>query len=57
MMDKDSPRMKEVLKKTAGNPRRRLTVVYELCKSRTVCEGGDELHSVGGEVIVSFYPL
>uniref|UniRef100_A0A8R1TQ24 DNA-directed RNA polymerase subunit n=1 Tax=Onchocerca volvulus TaxID=6282 RepID=A0A8R1TQ24_ONCVO len=49
MVDKDSPRVKELLKKTAGNARRRLTVIYEICKSKTVCEGGDELHTIGGE--------
>lgn len=52
MVDKDSPRVKELLKKTAGNARRRLTVIYEICKTKTVCEGGDELHAIGGEVIV-----
>lgn len=50
MVDKDAPRVKEILKKTAGNPRRRLTAIYDLCKSKSVCEGGDELHTVGGEV-------
>uniref|UniRef100_A0A0R3RGM9 DNA-directed RNA polymerase subunit n=6 Tax=Onchocercidae TaxID=6296 RepID=A0A0R3RGM9_9BILA len=39
MVDKDSARVKELLKKTAGNARRRLTVIYEICKSKTVCEG------------------
>lgn len=57
MVDKDSARVKELLKKTAGNARRRLTVIYEICKSRTVCEGGDELHTVGGEVIVLCFLL
>lgn len=49
MVDKDSPRVKELLKKTAGNHRRRLTAIYDICKSKTVCEGGDEL-AAGGEV-------
>lgn len=57
MVDKDSPRVKELLKKTAGNARRRLTVIYEICKSKTVCEGGDELHTIGGEVVIFFVIL
>uniref|UniRef100_A0A915CG97 DNA-directed RNA polymerase subunit n=1 Tax=Parascaris univalens TaxID=6257 RepID=A0A915CG97_PARUN len=49
LIDKDAPRVKEILKKTVGNPRRRLALIYDLCKSKSVCEGGDELQNVGGE--------
>lgn len=46
MIEKDSPRVKEILKKTAGNPRKRLALIYDICKSKTVCDGGDELQPV-----------
>lgn len=29
--------------KTKGQPRKRLTFVYDLCKSKNICEGGDEM--------------
>lgn len=29
--------------KTKGQPRKRLTFVYDLCKGKNICEGGDEL--------------
>lgn len=35
--------MKEVLKKSQGNYRKRLAEICELCKKKAVCEGGDEL--------------
>ncbi|VDD92561.1 unnamed protein product [Enterobius vermicularis] len=49
MIEKDSPRVKEILKKTAGNPRKRLALIYDICKSKTVCDGGDELQPVAEE--------
>ena len=27
----------------AGQPRKRLTHVYDLCKGKKICEGGDEM--------------
>lgn len=29
--------------KTKGQPRKRLTFVYDLCKGKNICEGGDEM--------------
>jgi DNA-directed RNA polymerase II subunit RPB1 len=42
LIDKDDPRVKEIMKKTQHNPRSRLTLIYDLCKSKTLCEGADE---------------
>ena len=53
MVEKDSPRVKEILKKTAGNPRKRLAMIYDICKSKSVCEGGDELQP-SPEVLLKF---
>ena len=35
--------MKDIISKSKGHPRKRLSHVYDLCKSRKVCEGGDEM--------------
>lgn len=35
--------MKEIVTKTRGQPRKRLTFVYDLCKGKNICEGGDEM--------------
>jgi DNA-directed RNA polymerase II subunit RPB1 len=29
--------------KTKGQPRKRLAFVYDLCKGKNICEGGDEM--------------
>ena len=33
--------MKDVLNKSKAYPQKRLAAVYNLCKTRKVCEGGD----------------
>ncbi|XP_003425653.2 DNA-directed RNA polymerase II subunit RPB1 [Nasonia vitripennis] len=38
-----NPKIKEIIMKTKGQPRKRLTFVYDLCKSKNICEGGDEM--------------
>ncbi|XP_034936021.1 DNA-directed RNA polymerase II subunit RPB1 [Chelonus insularis] len=38
-----NPKLKEIVIKTKGQPRKRLTFVYDLCKSKKICEGGDEM--------------
>ena len=35
--------MQSVLTRTAGFPRKRLDGVYDLCKGKNICEGGDEI--------------
>ncbi len=54
LVDKDSPRMKEVLAKSKGQPRKRLTLVYDICKGKAVCEGGDEMQNVDEQVLLVF---
>ena len=46
------PKIKEILNKTKGQPRKRMAHVYDLCKGKNICEGGDEIDKVeegGGE--------
>ncbi|VDM64360.1 unnamed protein product [Angiostrongylus costaricensis] len=45
LLDKDNQRVKEIIRKTQGNPRRRLTLIYDMCKSKVVCDGGNEIES------------
>lgn len=39
----DNHKVKDVLASTKGNMRKRQGLIYELCKNKSVCEGGDEL--------------
>ena len=44
------PSVKAVLAKSKGQPRKRMTHMYDLCKAKKVCEGGDEMDKgAGGE--------
>ncbi|XP_021960480.1 DNA-directed RNA polymerase II subunit RPB1 [Folsomia candida] len=43
------PKMREVVAKTKGQPRRRIDFVYELCKKKSICDGGDEMDGNQGE--------
>jgi len=36
-------RVKDVVNDLRGNPRKRLTAIYDLCKTKTVCEGGEDI--------------
>lgn len=36
-----NPKIKEIVIKTKGQPRKRLTYVYDLCKGKNICEGGE----------------
>ncbi|KAK6028148.1 MutS domain V protein [Ostertagia ostertagi] len=49
LLDKDNQRVKDIIRKTQGNPRRRLTLIYDMCKSKVVCDGGNEIESVNPE--------
>lgn len=40
---KTHPKIKEIVMKSKGQPRKRLTFVYDLCKGKNICEGGDEM--------------
>ncbi|XP_047984776.1 DNA-directed RNA polymerase II subunit RPB1-like [Leguminivora glycinivorella] len=37
------PKIKEAVMKTKGQPRKRLTLVYDLCKGKYICEGGETI--------------
>ena len=41
--------MKEILQKTKGQPRKRFAHLYDLCKAKNICEGGDEMENAPGE--------
>ncbi|XP_046374548.1 DNA-directed RNA polymerase II subunit RPB1-like [Haliotis rufescens] len=43
LVDSTGPKIKDILTKSKGHPRKRLAHVYDLCKSRKICEGGDEM--------------
>ncbi|XP_044743832.1 DNA-directed RNA polymerase II subunit RPB1 [Chrysoperla carnea] len=38
-----NPKIKEIVMKSKGQPRKRLAFVYDLCKGKNICEGGDEM--------------
>lgn len=38
-----NPKIREVMIESRNNPRRRLNMVYDLCKSKKMCEGGDDI--------------
>eukprot|EP00096_Caligus_rogercresseyi_P015669 TRINITY_DN813_c1_g1_i1.p1 TRINITY_DN813_c1_g1~~TRINITY_DN813_c1_g1_i1.p1 ORF type:complete len:1950 (-),score=566.84 TRINITY_DN813_c1_g1_i1:630-6479(-) len=37
------PKIKEIVMKSKGQPRKRMSHVYDLCKGKNICEGGDEM--------------
>ncbi|KAG0729095.1 DNA-directed RNA polymerase II subunit RPB1 [Chionoecetes opilio] len=37
------PKIREIVTKSKGQPRKRLQHVYTLCKGKMICEGGDEI--------------
>lgn len=41
----DHPKAKDVISKSRGYPRKRLVHMYDLCRAKKVCEGGEELDS------------
>lgn len=44
----NNPKIKDILAKSKGQPRKRLTHVYELCKGKNICEGGEEMDNKFG---------
>ncbi|EYC06184.1 hypothetical protein Y032_0077g1077 [Ancylostoma ceylanicum] len=49
LLDKDNQRVKDIIRKTQGNPRRRLALIYDMCKSKIVCDGGNEVENQNPE--------
>ncbi|XP_059081445.1 DNA-directed RNA polymerase II subunit RPB1-like [Tigriopus californicus] len=37
------PKIKEIVLKSKGQPRKRMAHTYDLCKGKNICEGGDEM--------------
>lgn len=35
--------MKEILSRSVGQPKKRLSHVYDLCRTKRICEGGDTI--------------
>ncbi|KAG7265939.1 hypothetical protein CRUP_036132 [Coryphaenoides rupestris] len=48
LVDSNNPKIKDILCKSKGQPRKRLTHVYELCKGKNICEGGEEMDNKFG---------
>lgn len=44
----NNPKIKDILTKSKGQPRKRLTHVYDLCKGKNICEGGEEMDNKFG---------
>ena len=38
-----NPKIKEIVMKSKGQPRKRMSHIYDLCKGKKICEGGDEM--------------
>eukprot|EP00057_Strongylocentrotus_purpuratus_P012996 XP_011667470.1 PREDICTED: DNA-directed RNA polymerase II subunit RPB1 isoform X2 [Strongylocentrotus purpuratus] len=43
LVDANHPKIKEILIKTKGQPRKRLLHVYTECRKKKMCEGGEEM--------------
>ena len=48
LVNPSNPKIKEIVMKSKGQPRKRMAHVYDLCKGKNVCEGGDEM-DIGSE--------
>lgn len=44
----NNPKIKDILAKSKGQPKKRLTHVYDLCKGKNICEGGEEMDNKFG---------
>jgi len=43
LVDPAHPKVKDIMNKSKGQPRKRLAHIYDLCKAKNICEGGDEM--------------
>lgn len=43
LVSPNNPKIKEIVIKSKGQPRKRLAYVYDLCKGKTICEGGEDM--------------
>jgi DNA-directed RNA polymerase II subunit RPB1 len=51
LINKEDPKVQDIIAKTRGNPRRRMTLIYDLCKSKTVCEAAEQLEGLNPEEV------
>ncbi|THD24542.1 DNA-directed RNA polymerase II largest subunit [Fasciola hepatica] len=51
LVDVDSPAVQEILRKTKGDNRRRMTFMYEECKTRTECLSGEDQNGSENDVM------
>ncbi|CAD7094132.1 unnamed protein product [Hermetia illucens] len=43
LVSPNNPKIKEIVMKSKGQPRKRLAYVYDLCKGKKICEGGEDM--------------
>lgn len=43
LVSPNNPKIKEIVMKSKGQPRKRMTYVYDLCKGKQICEGGEDM--------------
>uniref|UniRef100_A0A8W7PFP6 DNA-directed RNA polymerase subunit n=1 Tax=Anopheles coluzzii TaxID=1518534 RepID=A0A8W7PFP6_ANOCL len=43
LVSPQNPKIKEIVLKSKGQPRKRLAYVYDLCKGKKICEGGEDM--------------
>jgi len=53
------PKVRDIVSKSKGQLRKRMAHIYDLCKGKNICEGGDEIDKMddgtdGKKVCVSF---
>ncbi len=48
LVNPTNPKIKDIVMKSKGQPRKRMAHVYDLCKGKNICEGGDEM-DIGSE--------
>ena len=61
MLQQNHPKVRDIVSKSKGQLRKRLAHIYDLCKGKNICEGGDEIDKIedgtgaeGKRVCVSF---
>uniref|UniRef100_A0A0K8TN99 DNA-directed RNA polymerase subunit n=1 Tax=Tabanus bromius TaxID=304241 RepID=A0A0K8TN99_TABBR len=43
LVSPNNPKIKEIVMKSKGQPRKRLAYIYDLCKGKKICEGGEDM--------------
>ena len=44
----NNPKVRDIVSKSKGYPRKRMAHMYDLCKGKNICEGGDEIDKESG---------